>query len=236
MQWLDSLDQAARIKKVQQIGDRALKVVLQRVAPLGLDGNCPVDQFFSSFEAEEGGTKLSQTAVARLVTIGRKIDSQEGCELEDFRSKYDPNRNGSIKGFWNISESAGNGHHSLIRCLVDSLNTRDRSHALIRHLMDSLNLARFRYEVSDRILKCVLSEQIDIEESNMRNQGLPLSHGQKYRTIARDSIWPDRKKELKRFDNAGQRWRQFKSGCLIGFGACSINNLSVYSCIWLDTD
>lgn len=139
--------------------------------------------------------------------------------MDDFLSLYDPDRGGLIERFWNISQPRRNGKHALVQFLISSLES-----------------GKFRNEVSNRMLKCVLSEQIDIEVSKMRDQGVPLDSGQKYRTFARDLLWPERKDALKRYDNAGQKWRQFEPGLLIGFGGCSINNMSVCLCHWLDSN
>ncbi|KAF2189902.1 hypothetical protein K469DRAFT_49978 [Zopfia rhizophila CBS 207.26] len=59
----------------------------------------------------------------------------------------------------------------------------------------------------------------------MRKRGVPLPTGQKYRTVVRRSIWPEREDALKRNDNAGRKWKRFEPGVLIGFGKSSITRI-----------
>ncbi|KAF2179138.1 hypothetical protein K469DRAFT_754183, partial [Zopfia rhizophila CBS 207.26] len=200
VQWLRSADEATRVEAFRRWAAKLLKVRTE------LDSDCSVSQFFSSFEG--GGKKPSEAAVARLVSVGRKVQSQNDDDLEKFLSLYDPARNGSIKQFWNLCRTSGNDNRALIRFVVSSLES-----------------GSFRNAISNRILKCVLSERIDIEEDEMRKRGLSLPRGHKYRTAARHSIWPDREDALKRNDIAGQRWKRFEPGVLIGFGKSDISHI-----------
>ncbi|KAH8727457.1 hypothetical protein GQ44DRAFT_118597 [Phaeosphaeriaceae sp. PMI808] len=172
----------------------------QSAKPLGEDLD---KEYFSSFKCDKRG--LSDTAVERLVNVAQKVRSLPADDLKKFRSSYDPEAKGSIQNFWNFVQPKGKDARDLIRWTVTTLES-----------------GKFSYSVRDKILKCILSELIDGEEDLQRTQSNP--DGKKYRVLAREATVPKSEdtakwgRIVKRHDLAGQRWRKFEPGCLIGFG------------------
>jgi hypothetical protein len=122
-------------------------------------------------------------------------------ELAQLQALYDPERKGCLQNFWNLAQPTGTDSHTLVLRVVSFLDTDNK--------------------IQGRILTCILSRIIDKEEEKLRKNG--VSTGQKYRTLARNGAIPiNWGEKVKRHDLAGQRWRLFEPGCLIGLGGVAI--------------
>lgn len=173
----------------------------------------PLEEFFTTFESN--GKQLAASSSTSLVSITRSLQHFDKETIRTFKEKYDPAFGGNLNYFWRPLQPIG----------CDKM-------AAARSILDAIDALSSYSNISDRLLKSLLTEQIDIEVRSLHDlqahEKIASRKGQtfgqtKFRSVARKLISNDTQR-VKKIDRAGQRWKSLEPGVLLGIGNSDCNS------------